>query len=737
MRSLVRDTFNCLETMIQDEVDCEINSPNSTNSTNSNNDRYACQLCEPYKRKMYSSKGAFRRHVSTEHAPRSRFFCPVCGWHTCRRDKVWDHFRHRHPPPARLRKNNIKHTRFRPPRECPLCKKSVQSWEAYFNCVSEHCRIHGSSPGTSGVQSRRNSGDSGSGGDGFNGNFASGNPFNGQGPQTHFPSGGGDNSNNGSNYFSGYGSSFYGNGYSRENSFAQQVEQRLPHSLNSVPDRDDASPDPVFFSHNPEKKGSEINRLGPNSVSSHHQLLDATLERNPQDIPPKDNLGHHSGRKAQNPRGSSQTTSCNDKSPHQATSFKELSLKKSQARPASEPQNLPPEKCKLCGHLMTTCVECKLQKGTVDRCHLCTGKASQQHGLPKVLEDYDQYYDFACNGMSDRNRSASKIAWALEQVSQAFKPKGDPCSIEISRTSRDYLFNESSQVYALQVSEQSIFKATGSSYSTKALSSALEPHTTRSRFTAMTLAVHSPQIYSKIGHSDSSKGIHIELSEVRYDTQNIIGDTSVAHEPDSRKVAASELTAEHAIPHLAKTPESLCIIQSKSVGGFTLYHASCVVKDRQSSQGSTPLTNAPSAAEDQLTRKRRSKLRRKLQVIIGILVLQASVAHTLPVSKQLEDRNPRNPTVVSEDTDLIEASSDLDSSDLDFLPQWLREMISTFSAGLIENVESSMFTTPVYKAEEEIWPKVKTFVGSMASYLETPISPTVLEQHIAEYRKFG
>ncbi|KNG81259.1 putative C2H2 zinc finger domain protein [Aspergillus nomiae NRRL 13137] len=543
------------------------------------------------------------------------------------------------------------------------------------------------------------------------------------------------------------------------------VEQRLPHSLNSVPDRDDASPDPVLFSHNAEKKGSEINRLGPNSVSSHHQLLEATLERNPQDIPPKDNLGHHSGGKSQNPRGSSQTTSCNDKSPHQATSFKELSLKKSQARPASEPQDLPPEKCKLCGHLMTTCVECKLQKGTVDRCHLCSGKASQQHGLPRVLEDYDQYYDFACNGMSDRNRSASKIAWALEQVSQAFKPKGDPCSTEISRTSRDYLFNESSQwvsamtaidrVYALQVSEQSIFKATGSSYSTKALST-----------------IHSPQIYSKIGHSDSSKGIHIELSEVRYDTQNIIGDTSVAHEPDSRKVAAAELTAEHAIPRLAKTPESLCIIQSKSVsfnhyrirtlsfgpygsvalplhdltvepaaleisGGFTLYHASCVVKDRQSFQDSTPLTNGPSAAEDQLTRKRRSKLRRKLQVIIGILVLQASVAHTLPVSKQLEDRNPRNPTVASEDTDLIEASSDLDLFDLNFLPQWLRETISTFSAGLIENVESSMFTTPVYKAEEEIWPKIKTFVGSMASYLETPVSPTVLEQHIAEYRKLG
>ncbi|OGM46370.1 putative C2H2 zinc finger domain protein [Aspergillus bombycis] len=585
------------------------------------------------------------------------------------------------------------------------------------------------------------------------------------------------NSNNDSNHFAGYGSSFYGNSYSRENSFPQLVEQRLSHSPSSVSDRDDAPPDPVLFSPNPGKQASEINHLRPNSLSGHHQLLDFTLERNPQVITPRDNSGHHSGRKSHNPRGPSQTTSCNDKSPHRTTLFKELSLKKSQARPASEPPNLVPKKCKLCDHIMTTCVECKLHKGAVNRCHLCAGKASQQHGSPRVLEDYDQYYDFACNGMSDRNRSASKIAWALEQVSQAFKPKGDPCSTGNSRTSTDYLFDESppwvsvmtaiDRVYALQVSEQSTFKAMGSSYSIKVLPSALEPHATRSRFTAMTLALDSPQIYSKIGHSGSFKCTHIELSEVLYGTRNITGDTSVAYESDSQKVAVSALTAEYAIPCLAKTSESLCTIPSTTVssrnhrirtlsvgphwsgtlslhdltveptaleisGGFTFHR---VVKDRQSSQRSTLLMNASSAAEDQLTRRRHSKLRRKLQVIIGILVLQASVAHTLPVSKQLEDGNLRSPTVASEDTDLVEPGSDLDSSDLNFLPQWLRETISSFSAGLIDNVESSMFATPVYKAEEEIWPKVKTFVGSMASYLETPVSPTVIEQHIAEYRK--
>ena len=575
IKSLVRDTYNCLETMIQDEIDCEIHSPNSTNSTNSNRDRYICQLCELYKRKTYATRGSFRRHVSTEHVPRYRYFCPLCDWDTCRRDKVWEHFRLRHPPPAKLRPNDIKHTKLRPPRDCPLCKKSVQSWEAYFNCVSEHCRIQsGSSPATSGVQSRRNSGDSGSGGDGFNGHIAPGNPFNGHGLQTQFPNGGGNNPNNGDNYFSGYGSYCNGNGYSRESNFAQMVEQRLSHPLSSVPDRDDASPDPTLFSHNPGKKASGIRHMKANSLSVHHQLLDSTIQRNPQATTPMDHSGHHSGRKApQHPRGPSETTSFNNRNPHLTTSFKDLSPKESQGRPASEPQNLPPEKCKSCGHMIENCVECKLRKGTGDRCHLCTGKASQQHGALKVLEEYDQYYDFACNGMSDRSRSASKIAWALEQVSLAFKPKDGLCLTRISRAATGASSDESSRwvsvmkaidtAYELHVSEQSTFKFMGSGSSTMALSSVWEAHATRSRFITMTLALCSPQIYNKFGHSGSLKGIHIKLSEVLYDTRNITGDTSVAYNSEPQKVAAPALAAEQAIPLPSKTSESSCTIQSK------------------------------------------------------------------------------------------------------------------------------------------------------------------------------
>ncbi|KAE8139485.1 hypothetical protein BDV38DRAFT_269691 [Aspergillus pseudotamarii] len=742
------DTYNCLETMIQDEIDCEIHSPNSTNSTNSNRDRYVCQLCEPYKRKTYATRGSFRRHVSTDHRPRYRHFCPLCDWDTCRRDKVWGHFRLRHPPPAKLRPNDIKRIKLRIPRDCPLCKKSVQSWEAYFNCVSEHCRIqNGSSPATSGVQSRRNSGDSGSGGDGFNGHLAPGNPFDGHGPQTQFPNGGGNNPNNGDNYFSGHGSYFNGNSYSRGSNFAQMIEQRLSHPLSSVPDRDDASPDPALFSHHPGRKASGISHLKPNSLSSHHQLLDSTIQRNPQAIPPVDHSRYHSGRKPQNPRGPSGTTSFTDRMPPLRTSFKDLSPKNSQERPASEPQNLPPDKCKSCGHIMKSCVECKLQKGTGDRCHLCTGKASQQHGALRVLEEYDQYYDFACNGMSDRNRSASKIVWALEQVSQAFKPKDGPCITGISRAATDASSEGSCQgasvmkaidmAYALQASEQPTFKTMGSNNSTRALLSTWEAHVIRSRFITMTLAPCSPQMYNNFGHLGSLKGIHIELSEVLDDTRNNIGDTSVAYNIDSQKAAALAFAAEHVIPRLSTASESLCTIQSKIMSFNNPQIRTFSVgphENRQSSQHSNFLI-APSSAKVQLTRRRHSRLRKKLQVIIEILVLQASVAHTLPVSKQLEDRDPRNPIAESTDTDLIEVGSDLDSSDPNFLPQWLRETISIFSAGLIDNIESTMLATPMYKAEEEIWPKVKTFVGSMASYLETPVSPTVIEQHIAEYRK--
>ncbi|EIT72436.1 C2H2 zinc finger domain protein, putative [Aspergillus oryzae 100-8] len=750
MKSFVTDTYNCLENMIQEEIDGEIHSPHSTNSTTSTKDWYACQLCETHRRRTYSTKGAFRRHVSTEHAPRFRHSCPRCDWATPRRDKVWEHLRHRHSPLDGLKRNDIKRTKLRSPRACPLCDKSVQSWEAYFNCVAEHCRIQsGSSPGTSGVQSRRNSGDSGSGGDGFNGHFAPGNLFDGQGPQTQFPNGGGGNANNGGNYFSGHGSYFYGNGCSRENNSAQLVGQRPSHPLGSVPDRDDASVDPALLSRTLGKKASEISHLGPSSLSGHHQLLDSAMESSPHAMPPMDNSKHHGGRKPHNLRSPSETTSFNNKSPRQMTSFKGLSPKKSQERPSSEPQNLLRKKCKSCGHIMKNCVECKLQEGNVDRCHLCTGKASQQHGVSKVLEDYDQYYDFACNGMSDRNRSASKIAWALEQVSQAFKTEGDLCSTGISRTSTYSSFEESFQwvsvmkapdtACAFQASEQSTFTIMGPGNSTKTLSGAWDAHATRCRYTRMTLALCSPQVYNKIGHSGSLKGIHIGLQKVLYDTQYIIGDTSIACQPGPEKKTASGLTAEHAISCLPKTPESLCTIQSKTMSfrGFTVYRASCVVKDRQSPQHPIHLIDAPSPAKVQLTRRRRARLRRKLQVIIGLLVLQASVTDTYPVSKQLEDKDAKILITESEDTDLIETGSDLDLSEPKILPQWLRETISTFSAGLIDHVESTMLATSIYKAEEEIWPKVKTFVGSMASYLETPVSPAVIEQHIAEYTKLG
>ncbi|KAB8217869.1 hypothetical protein BDV33DRAFT_176498 [Aspergillus novoparasiticus] len=747
MKSFVTDTYNCLENMIQEEIDGEIHSPHSTNSTTSTKDWYACQLCETHRRRTYSTRGAFRRHVSTEHAPRYRHFCPRCDWITPRRDKVWEHFRHSHSPLDKPTRNDIKRTKLRSPRACPLCEKSVQSWEAYFNCVAEHCRIqNGSSPGNSGVQSRRNSGDSGSGGDGFNGHFAPGNPFNGQGPQTQFPNGGEGNPNSGGNYFSGYGSYFHGNGCSRENNSAQLVGQRPSHPLGSVPDRDDASVEPALLSRTLGEKDSETSHPRPNSLSGHHQLLDSAVERSPQAMPHMDNSKHHGRRKPHNLRSPSEITSFNNKSPRKMTSFKDLSPKKSQERPASEPQNSLPKKCKSCGHMMKNCVECKLQKGNVDRCHLCTGKASQQYGVSKVLEDYDQYYDFACNGMSDRNRSASKIAWALEQVSQAFKPKGDQCSTGIIRTSTDASFEESFQwvsvmkapdtACALQASEQSTFTIIGPSNSTKTPSGAWQAHATRCRYTRMTLALCSPQTYKKIGHSGSLEGIHIGLSEVLYDTQYIIGDTSIAYKPDPQKKTASGLAAEHAISCLPKTPESLCTIQSKAMSfrGFNFYRASCVVKDKQSSQHSTHLIDAPSSAKVQLTHRRRARLRRKLQVIIGLLVLQASVTNTFPVSKQSEDKDLKKK---SEDTDLVATGSDLDLSEPNFLPQWLRETISTFSAGLIDHVESTMLATPIYKAEEEIWSKVKTFVGSMASYLETPVSPTVIEQHIAEYTKLG
>ncbi|KAF5857463.1 hypothetical protein ETB97_005743 [Aspergillus alliaceus] len=659
MRYLVKSNYNSLETLIQDEIDSEIHSPNSTNSANSDKE----------------------------------------------------------------------------------------------------------SSGTSASQSRRNSDDSGSGGAGFNGHHAPGHPFGGQGPQ--FPNGGGGSSAGGGDFYPGLGSYYYGNSYSGGSNFAQLVGQRLSSPLGPIPHVNHISLDTGLLSSRLGKKSNETNQLRPNNLADHHQPLDSNIDMSPQSIESADDLSSYSEWRSNNPMGPPGAAASSKNSLTEVKPCLSQIHKTLPKQPAPEPHSPPPKKCKSCGHIVGSCAKCQLQKGAVERCHLCADKVSQQHEAPHGLEDYDQYYDLACNGASDRNCSVGRIAWALDQASQAFKAKDTPCwtanrcTAPAKDTPPYTSFNQTSQTvsvmtstdrrHAIYVSEQSTISATGPENLAKTSPCVFGVRVLQSRSTTITPVLRLPQANK------------LECYEMLYSTLTCIGDPYAAFGPNSQKAALTPDT----IPCLSKIPKGFfatqlntpsfnsyqietvlakpyargvlslygtkpepATLEVRTEADSTSYHPTCEVEDVQSLQLWARPRDVASSAADQLARRRRSMLRRKLQAIIEILVLQASVANTFPDSKQLEDGSLTDPNTESEQTDVTVHKPH-------FLPQWLREAIGAFTTSEVDNVDSKILATSMHKAEEEIWPKVSMFVDVLMSYLESPASPTVIERQISEFRKLS
>ncbi|KAE8354256.1 hypothetical protein BDV28DRAFT_131363 [Aspergillus coremiiformis] len=709
MKSLVRGSYDVLETIIQEAIDSEMYSLSSTNSASCDKDRYLCRLCVPHRRKTYSATGTFRRHVASEHARRYKIFCPLCEWSTPRRDKIYDHFKHKHPPPERLLPGNIRSVRLNPPRCCPICDKSVERWDGYFSCVSEHCRLQNSSSSdSSAIWSRRNSDDSGSGGNGNNGHYIPGTPFGGLGPQTQFPNGDGSNSAGGGALYPSHGFLSYGNGYPTENSIAQLVGHKRLTSSGSTCDTHDALSDQESLS-------------SPDLGKTHN------------------------------------------KTGHEMAPFEDLVRKTLQKSPPPELHNSLPKQCKSCSHIMDTCVMCQLQKSAVDRCHLCADKTAQRYEGFHEIDDYDQYHDFACNGRSDRSRSARRIAWAIDQVSQAFMSKDAPCSAaDFCKDPAMDTSTSASSVIAMDerdaphASEQSNVQAIAPRHLPQTSSGICGVHTTQSHPITMTLASRSLQTNNQLGYFDWSPASPMKLSEGKYNTLSVTGDPSIEYEPNSRQAAASALTAEDTIPQTATQLKTVAfnryeneIISARpSVGSirslpgiefasvalearegteFPFPHIPWGVDDGQSLPCRADPQDASPSAAGPLTCRRRSQLRRKLRAIIEILVLKASVTKT---ASSLAE-----PIVKSEQADLG-VSTDIESSDRHFLPQKLRKSIHALAAVIVDNVDSAILAAPMHTVEEEIvWPKVTLAVDLLTDYRKTPLSLTVIEQQISEFRK--
>ncbi|KAF7179763.1 hypothetical protein CNMCM7691_008813 [Aspergillus felis] len=282
LRSFVKTTFCKLDTSIQERLD--LGAPNIP----SPRDRYLCKLCSQGNRKVYGTRGTFRRHVSLTHQAEHKYHCPfdACSFSTPRRDKFRGHLQVKHGSFAfsLLNKGCLDNLArpCPPPKKCGLCPKQVTTWKRYFECVTKHCRLPGgSSTYSSASQSRRGSGNTGGDGADFGGQQffgPSGNDGSGFPPSSSFE---GDNVDGRDFDFNSIGQqfSFHGASFSQHNTQASIVADTV--------DEAEQSPPPVANAHARTCADSVQNKDGPKHLSpirsptnlrDYHRTLNSTLK---------------------------------------------------------------------------------------------------------------------------------------------------------------------------------------------------------------------------------------------------------------------------------------------------------------------------------------------------------------------------------------------------------------------------------------------------------------------------
>ncbi|KAH8426480.1 putative C2H2 zinc finger domain protein [Aspergillus melleus] len=404
-KELLKCRFSSFETTIQTRIERDERPSLSSRF----GDRFLCRLCQYGHRKVYKSRGTFKRHVSEGHHPRYQFRCPSsCGWTSFRRDKVHDHFRNTHRHAGRLRRDQINRIerRIPPPMICEICSRLVDGWDDYFKCVSEHCRLReDDSTNTSASQSRRSSGDSGSGANGGSGNFNGGGFL---GPQNPFQFGGGGGQMNGGSYYSNTDQHYFSqaSSYSEFDS-ASLSRQSLPGVLGS------RSESPVSFRrqtfhHSFFKQPSRMEAIlrEPEISPGHRQPLrrsstesslsstdaDSDLLSPPKIPPPKP-------QSADSPvRGNPLANLFKNDLPRSGTLESDVRDNK---------------ECKNCGHIMGDCTSCHSLQLSVNECHICVKKSCQ-----KVSEETSQLPKFSLHEVTvGQEADGTKSEDSTSQVS--------------------------------------------------------------------------------------------------------------------------------------------------------------------------------------------------------------------------------------------------------------------------------------------------------------------------------
>ncbi|PKX91711.1 putative C2H2 zinc finger domain protein [Aspergillus novofumigatus IBT 16806] len=409
LRSFVKSTLCKLDTSIQERLD--LGAPNIP----SPRDRYLCKLCSQGNRKVYGTRGTFRRHVSLTHQAEHKYYCPACSFSTPRRDKFRGHLQVKHGSFALTLLNkgcldNLARP-CPPPKTCGLCPKQVNTWKRYFECVVKHCRLAGgSSAYTSASQSRRGSGNTGGDGTDFGGQQ-------GLPPSSSFE---GDNMDGGDYDFSNIGQqfSFHAASLSQHNTQASVVADTIDEAEQSAP--------LVTNAHARTRPNSVPNEDGPEHLSpvrsptslrDYHRTLTSTLKE-----------GLPASAKRNSSLDSVKQLSAARNTPHSADSSGRSHISNARPRPTDEnprknqSRNLEKScetKCRICGHTMQSCTHCKASDGAERKCHLCAGKARQRSNQSRPWHE-ERYPDHAY--IPRRSLSPPwKLGRELDLTSQVFQ----------------------------------------------------------------------------------------------------------------------------------------------------------------------------------------------------------------------------------------------------------------------------------------------------------------------------
>jgi hypothetical protein len=156
-------------------------APMSSNeSVYRDREKYQCLLCEAQKKRkaIVLSFGSLKKHLSTMHGIHdSEFRCPTldCPRTFYRRDRMREHLTLIHKQ-VDLKAADVEATRVRgpPPVTCLICPETIQSWDAFFRHIKNHCLVRSGSMGGSanGGRPRRGGNGRGNGGNGNGPSFA-------------------------------------------------------------------------------------------------------------------------------------------------------------------------------------------------------------------------------------------------------------------------------------------------------------------------------------------------------------------------------------------------------------------------------------------------------------------------------------------------------------------------------------------------------------------------------------